>query len=164
MLRLNDYLPYLINRVSPPIAEGFAEDLAEAGVSLQMWRVLAVLYEYGDQSVGALAELTSINVSTLSRLVGRMGREGLVARRRDGEDARSVTVHLLKPGLAATEKLIPKALAYEAALTRNFSASELKTFKALLIKFYADMERRDERWEEAAEARAGSGDRDAARP
>jgi len=136
VLRLNNYLPYLVNRIGPPIEDGFAEELAEAGVTLQMWRVLAVLYEYGDQPVGALSQLTSIRISTLSRLIGRMGRKGLVSRRRDGDDARSVIVRLLKPGTAKAELLIPRAAAYEAQLLRNFTEAELTMFKHLLVKFY----------------------------
>lgn len=139
MLRLNDYLPYLINRLGPSIEEGFAGALADAGISLQMWRVMAVLYEYGDQSVGDLSRLTSIPISTLSRLIDRMAEKDLVARRRDDEDARSVTVHLQKIGREKTEGLIPSAVAYDSYLTRTFSEAELTTFKALLVKFYDGM-------------------------
>lgn len=140
MLRLSNFLPYLINRIGPPIEDGFAAPLAEAGVTLQMWRVLAVLHEYGDQSVGALSTLTSIRISTLSRLVTRMAKKGLVSRRRNGGDARSVTVHLLKAGKAKTEFLIPHAVAYERKVTQNFTDAELATFKHLLVKFYDRLE------------------------
>jgi DNA-binding MarR family transcriptional regulator len=136
MLPLNNYLPYLINRIGPPIEAGFAGALAKAGITLQMWRVLAVLFEYGDQTVGRLSHLTSIPISTLSRLISRMAKKGLVSRRRDGEDARSVTVHLLKPGAGKAEMLIPHAAAYERELTRSFTEAELATFKQLLVKFY----------------------------
>lgn len=136
MLRLNNYLPYLVNRIGPPIEDGFAEELTDAGVTLQMWRVLAVLHEYGDQPVSALSQLTSIRISTLSRLISRMGRKGLVSRRRAGDDARSVIVRLLKPGKAKTEMLIPRAAAYEKQLLRNFTEAELAMFKHLLVKFY----------------------------
>lgn len=139
MLRLNDYLPYLINRLGPSIEEGFAGALADAGVSLQMWRVMAVLYEYGDQSVGDLSRLTSIPISTLSRLIDRMVKKNLVSRRRGDEDARSVSVHILENGRLKTEGLIPSAVAYDTYLTRNLSEAELTTFKALLVKFYDGM-------------------------
>ena len=140
MLRLNNYVPYLVNRIGPPTADGFAGPLSDAGITLQMWRVLAVLHEYGDQSIGALSQLTSIRISTLSRLVSRMAKKGLVSRRRDGDDARSVTVHLLKTGAGKAEMLIPHAVEYEKRLTRNFSDAELTMFKHLLIKFYEGVE------------------------
>ncbi len=136
MLRLNDYLPYLINRIGPPIEDGFAEALDEAGVTLRMWRVLAVLYEYGEQSVGDLASLTSIRISTLSRMIDRMARMGLVSRGRDDADGRSVTVHMLARGREKVEMLIPRAVAYERTLVRSFSEAELVLFKRLLVKFH----------------------------
>jgi len=138
-MRLADYLPYLLNRIGPPLEDGFAAPLAAAGVSLQMWRVLAVLHEYGDQSVGDLSALTSIRLSTLSRLVGRMARRGLVARRRDGGDARAVIVGLRKAGAATAERLIPDALAYERRLTSGLTAAEIATLKRLLVRVYDGM-------------------------
>lgn len=148
MFRLSSYLPYLVNRIGPPIEAGFAVPLAEAGITLQMWRVLAVLYEYGDQPVGALSRLTSIHISTLSRLIGRMAREGLVSRRRADDDARSIIVQMLKAGRNKAEKVIPHAAAYEARMTRDFTEAELQTFKHLLLKLYDSF---DEVGEERAE-------------
>jgi DNA-binding MarR family transcriptional regulator len=135
-MRLQNYLPYLVNRIGPPIEAGFALPLAEAGVDLQSWRVLAVLSEYGEQPVGAVSQLTSINFSTLSRLLDRMRRKGLIEKRRDGADGRSVAVHLTAAGRAKAEFLIPHALAYEMAMTRTFSKAEVETFKQLLAKLY----------------------------
>lgn len=136
MLRLNNYLPYLVNRIGPPIEDGFAGPLAEAGITLQMWRVLAVLNEFGDQPVGELSRFTSIRVSTLSRLIDRMARETLVARRRADGDARSIIVSMLDGGREKAEILIPHAAAYAEKLTRNFTEAELQTFKHLLVKLY----------------------------
>jgi hypothetical protein len=43
-LDLGDYLPYLTNRVGMIVAEQFGADaLARHGLSVVMWRVLAVL-------------------------------------------------------------------------------------------------------------------------
>ena len=155
MLRLNNYLPYLVNRIGPPIEAGFAEPLAEAGITLQMWRVLAVLYEYGNQPVGALSQLTSIHISTLSRLVGRMARKDLVSRRRDGGDARSIIVHLLKAGRAKADMLIPHAAAYEALMTRDFTEAEIQSFKHLLVKLYDSFDEASEERAEEDERLAG---------
>lgn len=140
MLRLNNYLPYLVNRIGPPIEDGFAGPLAEAGITLQMWRVLAVLNEYGDQPVGELSRLTSIRISTLSRLIDRMARQRLVARRRADDDARSIIVHMLDAGRETAEFMIPHAAAYAEKLTRNFTEAELQTFKHLLVKLYESFE------------------------
>src|SRR5271156_2530462 len=82
-LDLGDYLPYLVNRVGTIIAEQFGADaLARHGLSIAEWRVLAVLASNGGQRQIDLADLTSIEASTLSRLVTRLVRMGLGTRNR----------------------------------------------------------------------------------
>ena len=133
---LETYLPYLVHRLGPMFEDGFSEEFRSAGLTLQTWRVLAVLLRHGEQTVGALSELTSINVSTLSRLVGRMERAALVSRRRVGEDGRTVTVALRRKGRDRAARLAPQAEAYADRLTEGFSEAELRTLKQLLIKLH----------------------------
>jgi hypothetical protein len=65
-LDLGDYLPYLVNRVGTVIAEQFGgEALAPHGLSIAMWRVMAVLAANGSQRQIDLADLTSIDASKL---------------------------------------------------------------------------------------------------
>src|SRR5579862_5739989 len=89
-LDLGEYLPYLVNRVGSIIAEQFgAEALAPHGLSIAMWRVMAVLASTGGQRQIDLADLTSIDASTLSRLVSRLVRMGVVTRARSQQQPRS---------------------------------------------------------------------------
>ena len=98
-LDLGDYLPYLVNRVGTIIADQFgAEALARHGLSIAEWRVLAVLASNGGQRQIDLADLTSIEASTLSRLVTRLVRMGLVTRTRSANSNREVVVKLSAKG------------------------------------------------------------------
>lgn len=133
---LESYLPYLVHRVGTGFEEGFSDEFDEVGLNLPMWRVSVVLYQYGDQTIGALSTRTSINISTLSRLIGKMSDQGLVSRRRSSDDAREVTVQLRQKGRQKVEQMIPKAHAYEARLTETFSPAELATLKQLLVKLH----------------------------
>src|SRR6516164_1623549 len=82
-LDLGDYLPYLANRVGNIIADQFgATALSPHGLSIAMWRVMAVLAANGSQRQTDLADLTSIDSSTLSRMVTRLVRMRLVTRTR----------------------------------------------------------------------------------
>ncbi len=77
---LDSYLPYLLNRAGARIAASFSEEVRRLGATLQMWRVLAALREHDGRRMGDLSETTSIEVSTLTRLVDNMEKKGLVAR------------------------------------------------------------------------------------
>src|ERR1700680_2070282 len=106
-LDLGDYLPYLVNRVGTIIADQFgAEALAPHGLSIAMWRVIAVLASAGRQRQIALAELTSTDALTLSRLVTRRVRLGLVTRARSASSNREVAVKLSAKGAAVVARLI----------------------------------------------------------
>lgn len=135
-MELGTYLPYLVNRVGQRFIGDITPVLSEAGVDIQSWRVLIALYQRGAQPVGALSNLTSINFSTLSRVLGRMEKKDLVRRHRDTEDARSFTIDLTATGRHVTETILPRAAALEAKATGDFSEAELAMLRQLLGKLY----------------------------
>jgi DNA-binding MarR family transcriptional regulator len=137
---LDSYLPYLLNRAGARIAASFSEEARPLGATLQMWRVLAALRERDGRRMGDLSETTSIEVSTLTRLVDAMEQKGLVARRRNAGDARAVMLQATAAGRRLTERLLPIAERYEAVALAGFSAAETKTLKAALRRLYVNME------------------------
>lgn len=138
-MELGAYLPYLVNRLGQRFVAEFSPALAGAGIDVQMWRVLIALYQRGDQPVGALSDLTSINISTLSRLIGRMSAREHVERLRGNDDARSVIIRLTPGGRTVTESILPAATALEAEATANFSDAERAMLQQLLVKLYAGL-------------------------
>ena len=143
-LELDDYLPYLVNRVGSIIAEQFGgEVLAAHGLTIAMWRVLAALAANGSLRQIDLAGLTSIDTSTLSRLVSRLVRAGLVTRGRSASSDREVAVGLSGKGDAIAGRLIPLARQYEAAAIAGLSREELVVLKRCLRRAYANMKNRE---------------------
>ena len=143
-LDLGDYLPYLVNRVGTIIAEQFGEDaLAPHGLSIAMWRVVAVLASAGQQRQIDLAELTSTDASTLSRLVTRLVRLGLVTRTRSASSNREVAVKLSAKGSALVARLIPIARAYESIAITDLPSQELAVLKHCLRRIYGNMKNRN---------------------
>jgi DNA-binding MarR family transcriptional regulator len=139
-LNLSDFLPYLVNRVGVITAEQFGnETLAPHGLSIAMWRVMAVLASAGGQRQIDLADLTSIDASTLSRIVSRLVRLGLVTRARSASSNREVVVTLSVRGNALVARLIPRAQAIETDAAAGLSAEELAVVKRCLRRIYANM-------------------------
>ena len=137
---LGDYLPYLVNRVGTIIADQFgAEALAPHGLSIAMWRVIAVLASAGQQRQIDLADLTSTDASTLSRLVTRLVRLGLVTRTRSASSNREVAVKLSAKGAALVGSLIPIAKTYEATAIAGLPPQELAVLKRCLRRVYDNM-------------------------
>ena len=136
---LDSYLPYLLNRAGARIAAAFSAEVRPLGATLQMWRVLAALREGDGRRMGDLSETTSIEVSTLTRLVDNMEKKGLVARRRDASDARVVALHVTPAGRRLTQRISPIAERYESVALAGFTAAEADVLKAALRRLYRNM-------------------------
>jgi len=140
MFDLGDYLPYLINRAGARLATEFGRDIAPTGIGVQEWRVLAALAAAGEQRLSNLAGLTSIDLSTLSRLVGRMVRDGLVARGRAEDDRRELRVALTAKGRRKTRAILAIARRYERVALTGLGAGEAQSLKRLLRRVYANLD------------------------
>jgi DNA-binding MarR family transcriptional regulator len=136
-LDLGNYLPYLINRVGFALVERFTLDALKAhDLSIDMWRVLAALSNNGSQRQVDLSGMTSIDVSTMSRLVSRLVRAGLATRSRSEKSSREVVVALSPKGRALVQRLIPIAVKLERKASAGLSAKELAVMKRLLSRTY----------------------------
>jgi DNA-binding MarR family transcriptional regulator len=139
-LDLDNYLPYLINRVGVAIAEIYTSDtLAPLGITLDMWRVLAALSNNGEQRQIDLVEMTSIDASTMSRLVSRLVRDGLVTRSRSAKSSREVVVELSPKGRALVARLIPIAKKLEQIAAAGLPAKDLAVAKRALGRMYDNL-------------------------
>jgi DNA-binding MarR family transcriptional regulator len=141
-LDLSEHLPYLINRVGSALVARFSADaLARAGLSVASWRVLAVLSSNGGARQTDLAELTSIDASTLSRLIGRLAHDGLVKRTRSQADSREVAVALTPKARTLLRNLIPVALGLQDTATRSLARRDLATLKRVLRQMHENLTR-----------------------
>jgi DNA-binding MarR family transcriptional regulator len=138
-LDLGNYLPYLLNRVGFALVSRFTADALKAhGLSIDQWRVLAALSNRGEQRQVDLSGMTSIDASTMSRLVSRLVRAGLVTRSRSETSNREVVVALSPKGRALVQRLIPIAVKLEQTASGGLSAKELAVAKRLLSRMYAN--------------------------
>jgi len=132
-LDLAEYLPYLINRVGSALVARFSEDaLSGTHLNIATWRVLAALSHRGPLRQIDIAEITSMEVSTLSRLVTRLVQMGLVSRKRSRRSNREVVVELTPKAAALVERLIPIAQKLEETATRGLSKTQRAELKRAL--------------------------------
>ena len=121
------------------IATAFNDEVRPLGATLQIWRVLAALREHDGRRMGDLSDTTSIEVSTLTRLVDNMEQKGLVA----GAEMPTMPAPScsMRAGRAAAPRAHPAvAEGYEAVALAGFSAGETETLKAALRRLYANMD------------------------
>ena len=139
-LSLADYVPYLVNRVGAALVMRFSlEALDKHDLSIAMWRVLLTLASAGAQRLVDLSDQTSVEVSTLSRLVSKLAQRGLVTRARAENSNREVTIALTGKGNALVSELIPIARDLEQTAISHLSSSELVALKKTLRRIYQNL-------------------------
>jgi DNA-binding MarR family transcriptional regulator len=140
MYRLTDAFPYLVTRVGVRMGELFSRRLSRHGVTLPMYRVMASLWHRNGQRLSDLSDMTSVEISTLSRLVGAMQRKGLLSRTRPNSNARTVEITLTRAGRALVERLIPLAQRHEHVALSGLAADEVATLKKDLVAIYRNLD------------------------
>jgi DNA-binding MarR family transcriptional regulator len=136
MFDLDRFLPYHVNRTGVRLAAVFGKELERFDLTLPMWRVLAVLWHHGELKVGDLCADTTIEQSTLSRLLVTMANRGLVTRERSKVDARAVVVDLTPAGRKLTKTLIPWALRFERVALKGFTQAEIDLLYSMLGRIF----------------------------
>jgi MarR family transcriptional regulator, organic hydroperoxide resistance regulator len=150
MYHLPEAFPYLVTRLGVRMSELFSRTVESYGVTLPMYRVMAALWERNGQHLGELSEMTSVEISTLSRLVGVMQRRRLLSRTRPDSNARTVEINLTRSGRALVERLIPIAQRHEEAGLRGLAANEVDMLKKNLVTIYRNLDSLDREISEEA--------------
>jgi DNA-binding MarR family transcriptional regulator len=138
-LDLEQYFPYLVNRVGFALVARYQRSLDPYGLSIEMWRVLAVLSSRGELRQVDIARMTSIDASTLSRLVARIIRLGLVTRARSKSNQREVAVRLSAKGRSVVERLIPIARRLEQEAIAGLTPRQQEEAREVLRTMYANL-------------------------
>ena len=116
------------------------ELLSHVGLHVGQVMVLIELWKTDGLRGGELAERLGVEPPTVTKMLRRLERCGLVSRRQDREDARSFRVYLTDEGRSLQE---PVARCWERAEERilaGMSAGERRTFHRLLTKVRANLD------------------------
>ncbi len=111
---------------------GRLEVWVELGLTMTQLRVLFVLRAEDGASAGVLAELLNVTPSTLTRLIDRLARHGLVRRESDHGDRRLVRHHLSANGASTVEELERGARARMNEVLDRLSAPKLERLVSAL--------------------------------
>lgn len=102
-----DMICFSLYSAARATAQAYRRLLAPWALTYPQYLVLAVLWTEGDQTIGSLGEAMQLDSGTLSPLVRRLERDGLVTRTRDADDERVVRVRLTDAGTALRAELAP---------------------------------------------------------
>lgn len=120
---LNDFLPYRLAVAASRVSRAFERRyMAEAGLSVPEWRVMAHLSQTGEVSVREIQARVDMEKSKVSRAASRLEEQGLVTKLENPEDRRLVSLSLTPAGRAVMDRLIPLAEVFQAELRQVLAA------------------------------------------
>ncbi|MEQ8392392.1 MAG: MarR family transcriptional regulator [Thalassospira sp.] len=103
-LELEKFLCFSVYSASHAFNRIYKPLLDKLGLTYPQYLVMVALWQEDDQSVSSIGEKMYLESSTLTPLLKRLEGHGLVARKRDPKDERSVRVSLTADGKALRQK------------------------------------------------------------
>jgi DNA-binding MarR family transcriptional regulator len=132
--QLQNYIPYLFNRLSNRWNLDQNRDLSEHGINNVVFRTLSVLNIYKTLTVNEIAVLAVTEQSTASRMVDSMVSSGLVKREIAEEDQRRRVVGLTADGEELLRKIWPIMEKNFGKLIEGIDPDEIEVCARVLAK------------------------------
>lgn len=134
-LKLENQLCFSLYAASHLITRRYKPYLDELGITYPQYLVLLVLWENDDLTVNQITAKLILNTNTVTPLLKRMEKLGLIHRRRSDTDERRVLVSLSEKGikLRETAAKIPARLA-KGLIPEVLSITETMELKKTLYR------------------------------
>ncbi len=126
---------YLVSRATLAVTAELRRGLGEAGVGqvrASYLGVLMALWRQDDLQVGELGRRAGLEPSTMTGLLDRMGRDGLLERQADPSDRRALRVRLTSRGWALRAPVMTTVEGTLQRVLRDIPADQLQAAKSAL--------------------------------
>ena len=124
--QLDRHLGYFLRRLQLWVFQDFILTLAAMKVRPAQYSVLAVIEANPGRSQAAVGHLLGIERAGLARMLHELERRKWIARRANGDDARSHSLYLTKDGDKALIKIKRLAEKHETRLAARLGSSRHK--------------------------------------
>ena len=136
-LKLSNQLCFPLYAAARKIVAAYAPFLKEIHLTYTQYVTMMVLWEKREISVKDLGATLYLDSGTLTPLLKKLEKEGLIVRRRSHEDERIVIVDLSEKGEALKEKATKIPCQMAGLLTEKgafLSAEEVEKLKSVLYE------------------------------
>lgn len=140
---LNQFAPYLLNRVTARWNSNVAEDLKSFDMTTTNMRVLAVLSVMPTLTINELSVYAVSEQSTTSRTLDAMEEQGWVRRQPRPDDMRIRDVSITEEGRAALERIWPSLYGRFEQLFDGINEDDYRQFVATLHRMLQNVRKHD---------------------
>ncbi len=121
VLKIENQLCFPLYASSKEIVRKYKPFLDEIDLTYTQYITMLVLWEYGEMNVKALGERLYLDSGTLTPLLKKLEKKGLIIKERLEKDERNITVSVTEDGMKLREKAIhiPQAMGNCINLTQE---------------------------------------------
>ena len=137
---LDSHVFYWLTQVIGARDRELTQGLRDFGVRVPEWRALAALYARERCTMSELADLATIDRTTLTRTVDRMQDAGWLSRLADGDDMRVTRLELTAAGRKLFDKVWPTAQRLNELALAGLSKAEIQQLHKTLERMRSNLE------------------------
>lgn len=137
---LDRHVFYWLTQVIGARDRELAQGLRDFGLRVPEWRALAALYSRQRCTMSELADLATIDRTTLTRTVDRMQEAGWLSRLEDPADMRVTRLALTAAGRKMFERIWPEVERLNALALAGLSPSQIDSLRKILGQMRDNLE------------------------
>ena len=131
---LDNYLPYLMYRVSIRLNARLPYRLRALDLNLPEWRILSVLRSYGGLSAAGIAAHSLMEQPVVNRVIAQLVQDGMVSKARASLNNGEIEIRLTPKADETFNEIFPAAQRHQALALNGFEAKEIQAFRATMDK------------------------------
>lgn len=140
VFELDQHLFFWLTQVIGARDRRLNQELKGFGLRVPEWRALAALYSRKHCTMSELADLASIDRTTLTRTIDRMEHAGWLERLSDGADMRITRLALTGAGERLFSRIWPTVSRLNQAAVAGMPAETVERLRAALTRMKANLE------------------------
>ncbi len=135
-----DSIEFKISKVLSKWKRELLKDFKTYDITTEQWSLLTRLWEKDGISQTQLAHKTSKDLPTITRILNKIEKKGLVKRQSDPNDLRTSLIFLTQKGKELELKLNPIAKQISNKAFKNIKQEDIETLKRVLDDIFINLE------------------------
>ncbi len=138
---IEESLGFIISRTNQKLSNYLTRKFKPYDITPEQWGLLNRLWEKDGVSQKELSEISIKDQTTVTRILDKLERKGLIKRQTSPDDRRSFLIFLTDNGRSLENKLVPIAYEVLDEALQGLSEEEIKQMKLLLNKIFMNIEK-----------------------
>ena len=140
-MAVNDQcINFLLTTAQHSVFQYFSGCLEKYDITPAQYGVLSCLWDIEYSTPKQIAEELCLEMSTISGVLDRMQKKGLIERAANEKDRRGIRVIVTEKGKELAEHIASAALKIQNAVSHNVDKDELSVFYSVLERIYNNID------------------------